>query len=111
MVLRASDIFTIGSLIYEIITGRPPYDELEEDEVEKRFKRAEFPSTANLDLGKVIRGCWAAELQQCEVLDDVLMYEDRYMYSTFARLARLWRTWVEWWHNAQTTRKMWRRCN
>jgi hypothetical protein len=40
-VSRASDIVAIRSLIYEIITGRPPYNELYEDEVERRFKRAE----------------------------------------------------------------------
>lgn len=34
----ATAVFAIGSLIYEIITGRPPYSELEGDDVEKLFK-------------------------------------------------------------------------
>jgi serine/threonine protein kinase len=69
---RATDIFAIGSLIYEIITGKPPYDELEDDDVEKLFKRAEFPSTANIYLGSIIRGCWLGEHETVkQVLDAV----------------------------------------
>ncbi len=58
---RATDIFAIGSLIYEIVTGKPPYDKLEDEDVEKLFKRAEFPSTADVYLGEIIRGCWIGD--------------------------------------------------
>ena len=47
---RATDIFTARSLIYEIVTGKPPYDGLEDDDVEKLFKRVEFLSIANIYL-------------------------------------------------------------
>ncbi|QDS77083.1 hypothetical protein FKW77_007387 [Venturia effusa] len=73
-VARRSDIFAIGSLIYEIIEGRPPYDELEEDEVVKRFQQAKFPSTAHMILGEVIKGCWAGGYDTVkQALEDVLM--------------------------------------
>ena len=66
----ATDIFAIGSLIYEIVTGKPPYDELEDDDVEKLFKRAEFPSTVDVYLGGIIRGCWIGEYETVkQVLD------------------------------------------
>lgn len=86
---KTPDIFAIGSLIYEIVTERPPYDELEEDEVEKCFKRAEFPSTADVPLGAVIKGCWAAEYDTVrQVLDAVLMDQGKCMYSAIAKLSR-----------------------
>jgi serine/threonine protein kinase len=75
---RATDIFAIGSLIYEIVTGKPPYDELEGDEVKKLFKRAEFPSMANICLGSIIRGCWISAYETVkQVLDAMLTREGR----------------------------------
>jgi hypothetical protein len=38
IVSRESNIFTIRSLIYKIIIGKPPYNELDEDEVKRHFK-------------------------------------------------------------------------
>ncbi|KAE9978691.1 hypothetical protein EG328_001363 [Venturia inaequalis] len=60
---RETDVFAIGSLIYEIVTGKRPYDELGDEDVEELFRRAEFPSTANVYLGRVIRGCWVGEYE------------------------------------------------
>jgi hypothetical protein len=37
------------------ITVSPHYDELDEDDVKRLFKHAEFPSTANKYLGGIIR--------------------------------------------------------
>jgi len=65
----STEIFAIGSLIYEIITGKPPYSELEDDDVEKRFRLGEYPSTKDIYLGNVVRGCWEGEFQTA---DDVL---------------------------------------
>ncbi|KAK7419438.1 hypothetical protein QQZ08_010856 [Neonectria magnoliae] len=69
-----SDIFSLGSVMYTIITGRWPYrdtaerfenidDRLawEEDFVYPRFQREEFPDVDGLALGKVILGCWKRE--------------------------------------------------
>jgi len=73
---RATDIFAIGSLIYEIVTGKPPYDKLEDEDVEKLFKRAEFPSTADVYLGEIIRGCWIGDYETVkQVLDAMLACE------------------------------------
>jgi serine/threonine protein kinase len=73
---RATDIVAIGSLIYEIVTGMPPYDKLDDEDVEKLFKRAEFPSTADVYLGEIIRGCWIGDYETVkQVLDAVLACE------------------------------------
>lgn len=73
---RATDVFAIGSLIYEIVTVKPPYDELEDDDVKELFKRAEFPSTANIYLGSIVRGCWVGEHETAkQVLDAMLTRE------------------------------------
>ncbi|KAL9046520.1 MAG: hypothetical protein Q9214_000661 [Letrouitia sp. 1 TL-2023] len=63
-------------LIYEIVTGKPPYDELEDNDVEKLFKREEFPSTFDVYLGGVIRGCWVGNYETVkQILDDTLACE------------------------------------
>lgn len=38
----ADDVFAIGSICYEIITGGPPYPELGDDDVMLQFSRATF---------------------------------------------------------------------
>ena len=55
------DIFAIGCLLYEILSGKRPYDDLESIDVEERYKMWNFPTISDLDLhghGMVIRKCW-----------------------------------------------------
>ncbi|KAF2277729.1 kinase-like protein [Westerdykella ornata] len=54
----ATEGFAIGSLIYEISTGKRPYDDIEDDEVERLFRQGVFPETGNVYLGEIIRKCW-----------------------------------------------------
>jgi len=53
-----SDIFALGSAMYEILTGSPPYNDITSEEAEERFELLQFPNTANLGAGDVILGCW-----------------------------------------------------
>ena len=53
-----SDIFALGSAIYEILTGSPPYKDITSDEAEERFEMLQFPDTASLEAGDVILRCW-----------------------------------------------------
>ncbi|KAH8731033.1 kinase-like domain-containing protein [Phaeosphaeriaceae sp. PMI808] len=73
----ATEIFAVGSLIYEIMTDKRPYDEIEdEDEVEELFGKGNFPSTTYIPLGNVIRKCWLDGFSTAaEVLEDILMAE------------------------------------
>ena len=66
------DLFSLGSTLYEIWTGKPPYYELEhvEMEITNLFERSEFPETKSLGLiGDIITGCWQDKFVSA---DDVL---------------------------------------
>jgi serine/threonine protein kinase len=56
-----SEVFAIGSLIYEISTGKRPYDEIEDDEVENLFSQRVFPTTNGLYFGGIIDNCWLGQ--------------------------------------------------
>jgi serine/threonine protein kinase len=67
-----TDIFALGSSIYQIMTRRQPYDDLMDEEVEARFARKEFPEVDGVSHGGVIRKCWMCEFHSAqEVLDSL----------------------------------------
>lgn len=62
-VSQRTDIFAFGCAIYEILTGKPPYHELETSddpygEVEKLYETHRFPDVTGLPLGQLIQSCW-----------------------------------------------------
>jgi serine/threonine protein kinase len=108
----ATEIFAIGSPIYDIVTGKPSYDELEDDDVEGLFKQGEFPPTANVYLGGIIRRCWIGEFETArQVLDAMSVYENRghiielkditgVAYGVIRKIAPIWKVWIDWWWKA-----------
>lgn len=60
-----TDVFALGSVIYQIMTGSPPYHGLTEHEVELLYKKGEFPGLANLEslgmIGQLILRCWTKD--------------------------------------------------
>lgn len=67
-----ADLFALGSTLYEIWTGKPPYFGLglKEIEITDLFKHSKFPETKSLGtMGDIITGCWQGRFMSA---DDVL---------------------------------------
>lgn len=64
----ADDIFAFGSICYEIITGCPPYAELDDENVMLQSSRGAFPETKELSLGHVTRNCWEGHFTSFEAI-------------------------------------------
>lgn len=54
----STEVFAIGSLIFEIATGKAPYAELDNAQVEETIAKREFPPTDDILCGSVVTGCW-----------------------------------------------------
>lgn len=60
---KASDLFALGSAIYEMTTGHLPYPNLSSKQVQQKLLRKDFPSLKELkhrapEIAKAIHGCW-----------------------------------------------------
>ncbi|KAJ6280878.1 kinase-like protein [Bipolaris maydis] len=53
-----ADLFALGSSLYELSTGRCPYEGQDEESIHYMFERGEFPSTETLLFGEIIMNCW-----------------------------------------------------
>ncbi len=52
------DLFALGSSIYEVLTGKPPYMDLGTQEIQTLYSLQQFPDLVGLDMRDVIRDCW-----------------------------------------------------
>jgi len=52
------DLFALGSSIFEVLTGKPPYEDLETRPIQKLYWVRQFPDLTGLDLADIIRDCW-----------------------------------------------------
>ncbi|KAI9840655.1 MAG: hypothetical protein M1837_001379 [Sclerophora amabilis] len=59
----STDLFALGSAIYEIMTGHEPFEGLEEDEVGRLYAEGKFPAVDALVGGDIIQGCWETRCQ------------------------------------------------
>lgn len=57
---KKSDIFALGSAMYEMATGHPPYEKLSYSTIQNLYRKGEFPNDVDHipELGKTIRKCW-----------------------------------------------------
>ncbi|KAI9841629.1 MAG: hypothetical protein M1837_000476 [Sclerophora amabilis] len=68
-----SELFALGSVLYEIITGFPPYKGLSHTEIKDAYRHEHFPNLTSLGgFGDVITRCWRREYTSAnEILLDV----------------------------------------
>lgn len=71
-----TDIFALGSCIFQIATGKQPYHELEDKEVEEKFKVQEFPPLDGVLFADVIRKCWLSYFESAQTVLDALTRDD-----------------------------------
>lgn len=67
------DIFSLGSLIYFIMTGSYPYKEVSSDEVEKLYEARQFPDVSTISCGSIIMQCWSREVHSAKAVFDCLI--------------------------------------
>lgn len=89
-----TDLFALGCLLYEIETGREPYAEKGEEEVEELFRKGEWPATQGLVLRQVMLGCWRGEYGSAEMvwrdIDKVRVLAEEDNYKTSCSILRSW---------------------
>jgi serine/threonine protein kinase len=68
-----TEIFALGSTFYEILTGRKPYEGRDDVEIERAFRKGNFPNLKSLPaLNTVIFNCWRGQYQTtAELLQDL----------------------------------------
>lgn len=66
------DIFSLGSTIYFIMTGKYPFEEAQSDEVEKLYEANSFPDVTNIVEGDIIKGCWHKDIDTARKVFDYL---------------------------------------
>jgi len=65
-----SDLFALGSTLFELVTGKAPYDGQPCESIEAFFGKGIFPSVEKLLLGEIIKRCWTIEFSSAkEVLE------------------------------------------
>lgn len=57
-----TDLFALGSTLFEIFFGVSPYQEVASDEVERLFQEREFPDVSDVPCGRIIEQCWLGEI-------------------------------------------------
>ena len=63
--VKRAERFAMASLLYEVMTGRKPFEELPDDEVRHRFSQGDFPKdTESLPNMLFIFSGWSAEFSE-----------------------------------------------
>jgi len=67
---QKTDIFALGSAIYFMMEGHPPFEELDpSDDAEQivdKFRSRQFPALSEVLVGEVVHKCWAGQYETAE---------------------------------------------
>ena len=67
-----SDVFALGSTLFEMITGSPPYSSESYKDVLRFYKGMSFPDVSKLPLGHVIAKCWKGQFDTASRVAEAL---------------------------------------
>ncbi|KAH0845643.1 hypothetical protein AYO21_05567 [Fonsecaea monophora] len=78
-----TDIFAFGCMIYEVMTGQPPHEDLMANEhraqpVEQRYAEGQSPDVESLPLGDLIHKCWHGTIGSTQEVGKTLQVADRW---------------------------------
>lgn len=73
----ADDIFSLGSLVYFIMCGFYPYQEVSSDEVAKLYEARQFPDVSTVIGGPIILQCWCRQVDSVQAVYDGLSAIER----------------------------------
>ena len=63
--VKRAERFALGSLLYEVMTAREPFEELSDDEVQENYRCGIFPDDVfSMAMGPYILGCWSLEFEK-----------------------------------------------
>lgn len=66
------DLYALGSTIYNIMTNKAPYKEMESKEVRKLYESREFPDVSGTLCGEIIQRCWHCEFESAQEVYDLI---------------------------------------
>jgi len=67
------ELFALGSAIYETMSWKMPFEDLDDDDVEKMYAAEKFPDVTHLLAGNVIRDCWNEKFDTSKDVETALV--------------------------------------
>lgn len=68
-----SDLFALGSTLYEVMTGKSPYEGKSDEEITELYCRGSFPDVTSILYGHIIMNCWQGRFTSAaEVLKNLV---------------------------------------
>lgn len=63
-----SDLFALGSVLYELVVGENPYQDLDDVTIEALYWQGKFPDVEGLPLGNAMIACWTTQVHSAHEL-------------------------------------------